>query len=81
LWADHGISESLRTSNTKDGTSMLHLIETLIGVAVIYFGLSRFGPADQKKGFFYGVVAVVGLIVTVHGILLFLVPDFFSSSM
>lgn len=59
---------------------MFHLIEAVIGVALIYLGLSKFGPADQKKGFLFGIVAVVGLILTVHGILLFLVPDFFKPS-
>lgn len=57
---------------------MIHLIEAVIGVALIYLGMSRFAPADQKKGLLFGVVAVVGLILTVHGILLYLVPDFFK---
>ena len=59
---------------------MFHLIEAIVGVALIYFGFSRFAPADQKKGFLFGVVAVVGLILMVHGILLFLVPGFFKPS-
>jgi predicted Co/Zn/Cd cation transporter (cation efflux family) len=59
---------------------MFHLIEAVIGVALISLGLSKFGPADQKRGFFFGIVAVVGLVLAVHGILLFLVPDFFKPS-
>jgi hypothetical protein len=60
---------------------MFHLIEAVVGVVLIYLGLSRFGPADQKRGFLFGVVAVVGLILAVHGILLFLVPDFFKPAL
>jgi hypothetical protein len=59
---------------------MFHLIECVIGVALIYFGLSRFAPAGQGKGFLFGLVAIAGLLLTVHGILLFLVPNFFKPS-
>ncbi|HVP58566.1 MAG TPA: hypothetical protein VMU02_10750 [bacterium] len=59
---------------------MFHVIEAVIGVALIYLGLSKFGPADQKMGFLFGMVAVLGLILAVHGILLFLVPGFFKPS-
>jgi hypothetical protein len=59
---------------------MVNLVECIIGVALIYLGLSRFAPAGQKKGFLFGLVAIAGLILVVHGILLFLVPDFFKPS-
>jgi hypothetical protein len=60
---------------------MLHLIEAIIGIALIYFGFSKFGPASPKAGVLYGLIAIFGLVLMLHGILLFLVPGFFSASM
>ena len=60
---------------------MLKIVEVLIGIALIYGGLDNLRAADRLMSVLYGIVAVVGLILAVHGILLFNVPDFFTPSM
>jgi hypothetical protein len=52
--------------------------EIALGLLFIYVGLVKFSSADQLKGLFFGLLAIAGLILTVHGLLLFLVPDFFK---
>jgi hypothetical protein len=57
---------------------MIRLVEIILGLILIYIGLGRFAGADQLKGFLFGLLAIVGLILAVHGILLYNVPDFFK---
>ena len=60
---------------------MLRLLEVIIGVVVIYVSLDRLSSADKLMSMLYGLIAVAGLILAVHGILLYNVPDFFARSM
>jgi hypothetical protein len=60
---------------------MIKLAEIIIGLALVYVGLDKFSSADQIKGVIFGLLAIVGLILAVHGILLFNVPNFFETSM
>ena len=60
---------------------MIRLVEIVLGLALIYMGLEKFSGAGQVRGLIYGLVAIVGLILAVHGILLYNVPDFFEVSM
>ena len=57
---------------------MLKLVEILLGMALMYFGIERICKADQVRSIMYGVIAIAGLIVTVHGLLVYLVPGFFG---
>ena len=57
---------------------MLRLLELALGIVLVYFGLSRFSRAKQARGVLYGLVAIVGLVLVIHGILLYIVPDFFK---
>ena len=57
---------------------MIRIVEIVIGVALVYLSLDRFSSADQLKGLFYGLVAIAGLALAVHGILLYNVPGFFA---
>jgi Co/Zn/Cd efflux system component len=56
---------------------VIRIVEVIIGVVLIYAGLDRFSTADQIKGVLYGVISIAGLVLAVHGILLFNVPGFF----
>jgi hypothetical protein len=60
---------------------MLRILEVLIGIALIYVSLDRLRASDRLMSALYGIVAIVGLILAVHGILLFNVPEFFKPSM
>jgi hypothetical protein len=60
---------------------MLRLLEMVVGLALIYLGLFRFDRMERLKGLLFGLVALAGLILAVHGILLYLVPDFFKPSL
>jgi hypothetical protein len=60
---------------------MIRLVEVILGLVLIYVGLDRFSGAGRLMGLIFGVVAVLGLILAVHGILLFSVPDFFEVSL
>jgi hypothetical protein len=59
---------------------MLKLVEILIGIALIAFGMERLSKADQVLSLLFGIIAILGLVLMVHGILLFSVPDFFANS-
>jgi hypothetical protein len=59
---------------------MLNLVEMVVGLGLIYFGLSRFGGASQGRGVLYALVALAGLVLAVHGLLIYQVPDFFKPS-
>ena len=59
----------------------IRLVEIVLGLVLIYVGLEKFSGADQIKGVIFGFVAIVGLILAVHGILLLNVPDFFEGPM
>jgi hypothetical protein len=60
---------------------MVRLAELILGLVLIYVGLDRFAGADRVKGLIFGALAVVGLILAIHGILLYTVPDFFEASL
>jgi hypothetical protein len=60
---------------------MFKLVEILIGLILIYVGLERLSNSGRLLSVIFGMVAVLGLVMAVHGILLFNVPDFFGSSM
>ena len=57
------------------------MVEVILGLVLIYIGLDRFAGADRVMGVVYGVLAVAGLVLAVHGILLLNVPDFFEVSL
>jgi Co/Zn/Cd efflux system component len=57
---------------------MLRLLEIVLGIVLIYVGIDRLSTGEQVKALLYGAVAVAGLVLAVHGILLFTVPDFFA---
>ena len=59
---------------------MFRLVEVIIGVVLIFIGLDRFSVGGQIRGLLFGLIAIVGLILVVHGILLYNVPDFFAGS-
>jgi ABC-type Fe3+ transport system permease subunit len=59
---------------------MIRLVEVVLGLVLIYVGLERFSGADKIQGLAFGGLAIAGLILAVHGILLFNVPDFFKFS-
>jgi hypothetical protein len=58
--------------------TVLRLVEIVLGMAVMYFGIEKLCNADQVRSIAYGVIAIAGLIVTVHGLLVYLVPGFFG---
>jgi hypothetical protein len=60
---------------------MVRLVEVILGLVLIYAGLDRFTGTDKVRALVYGGLAVLGLILAVHGILLFNVPDFFEVSL
>ena len=60
---------------------MIRLVEVILGLALIYVGLDRFAVANRIMGLVFGALAIVGLVLLVHGILLFNVPDFFEVSL
>ena len=57
---------------------MLRLVEIIFGVVLIYVSLSAFSTARRFKAVVYGLLAMTGLVLAVHGILLLNVPDFFT---
>ena len=59
---------------------MLSLVEMIVGLGLIYVGLSRFSGASQSRSVLYGLVALAGLVLAVHGLLLYQVPGFFKPS-
>ena len=60
---------------------MLRILEIVIGIALIYVSLDRLTVSESLMSVLYGLVAIAGLILAVHGILLFNVPEFFTPSM
>jgi hypothetical protein len=54
------------------------LVEIVLGMAVMYFGIEKLCHSDRVRSVVYGLIAIAGLIVTVHGLLLYLVPGFFG---
>lgn len=60
---------------------MLKLVEIVIGLALIYFGLNRLSNESRVMSILFGAVALVGLVLIVHGVLLYNVPDFFKNTM
>ncbi|MFZ1946506.1 MAG: hypothetical protein WAW06_03090 [bacterium] len=60
---------------------MLNLVELIAGLALIYFGLDRFAREGEARWYLFGLVAIGGLVLTVHGVLLYVVPDFFTPSL
>jgi hypothetical protein len=44
----------------------------------MYFGIEKLTQSDQIKSLFFGIIAIAGLVISVHGILLYLVPGFFG---
>lgn len=59
---------------------MLRLLEVVIGIGLIYLALRWFGRDRRPRAALYGLAAIAGLVLLVHGILLYLVPDFFKPS-
>jgi hypothetical protein len=59
---------------------MLRLVEAVVGIVLIYLGLQWFGRERRATAVLYGLAAIAGLVLVVHGILLYLVPDFFKPS-
>ena len=53
---------------------MLRLVEIVLGMALMYFGIEKLCHADRVRSVIYGLIAIAGLIVTVHGLLVYLVP-------
>jgi hypothetical protein len=57
---------------------MFHVLEILLGLVLSYVGLQGISDSSGVKSLGYGLVAIAGLALAVHGILLFNVPDFFA---
>ncbi len=57
---------------------MFHILEILLGVVLSYLGLQGLSGTSGLKSLGYGLVAIVGLVLAMHGILLLNVPDFFA---
>jgi hypothetical protein len=47
-------------------------------MAMMYFGIEKLCYSDQVRSVIFGVIAIAGLIVTIHGLLVYLVPGFFT---
>jgi hypothetical protein len=60
---------------------MFYVLEILLGVVLSYVGLQGVSEASGLKSVGYGLVAIAGLALAVHGMLLLSVPDFFASPM
>ena len=60
---------------------MFYVLEILLGVVLSYVGLHGVSDASGLRSVGYGLVAIVGLMLAIHGMLLFSVPDFFSGPM
>lgn len=56
---------------------MLSLLEVLAGLAMVYLGLSGMRK-HSLSGLVAGIVSIVGLLMAVHGTLIFNVPQFFK---
>lgn len=56
---------------------MLSLLEVIAGFVLVYFGLSSV-RREAILGFLAGVVSIAGLLMIIHGTLIFNVPDFFE---
>jgi len=57
---------------------MFNILEILLGVLLTYVGLQGVSEAPGLKGLGYGLLAIAGLTLAIHGMLLFNVPDFFA---
>ncbi len=57
---------------------MLHLLEIFVGVVLVYTGLSSLGKASGFASLALGLIAIAGLVLVLHGVLLYNVPDFFG---
>jgi multisubunit Na+/H+ antiporter MnhB subunit len=57
---------------------MIRMLEVVLGLILIYLGLNRFSAADRIKGLAFAGLAIAGLILAIHGILLYNVPGFFK---
>jgi len=56
---------------------MLSLLELMVGLVLVYLGLS----AMQRRSisaFFGSLLSIAGLLMVLHGTLIFNVPDFFK---
>jgi hypothetical protein len=60
---------------------MFQVLEILLGLVFSYVGLSGISDAHGLKGVGYGLLAIVGLALAIHGMLLLNVPDFFAGPM
>ncbi len=60
---------------------MFYVLEILLGLVLSYVGLHGVSGASGLKSVGYGLVAIVGLMLAVHGVLLLNVPDFFAGPM
>ena len=60
---------------------MFYVLEILLGVVLSYVGLQGVSEATGLKSVVYGLVAIAGVALAVHGMLLFNVPDFFAGPM
>jgi hypothetical protein len=60
---------------------MFYVLEILLGIVLSYVGLHGVSTTAGIKSVGYGLVAIVGLALAVHGILLFNVPGFFAGPM
>ena len=57
---------------------MFYVLEILLGVVLSYVGLHGLSDSSGLKTVGYGLVAIAGLMLAVHGMLLLNVPDFFA---
>ncbi len=57
---------------------MLHILELILGFVLIYTGMSSLGKSSGFASLGYGLLAIGGLLLVIHGILLYNVPDFFA---
>jgi len=60
---------------------MLHILEMIAGLVLMYTGLSSLEKASGFNSLGLGLIAIGGLVLLLHGVLLYNVPDFFAGPM
>lgn len=59
---------------------MVHILEIIVGIVLIYTGLSSLSKSSGLVSIAYGLLATAGLILVIHGVLLYNVPEFFRTT-
>ncbi len=57
---------------------MLKIVEIIVGLLLFYYGLSRTVVSVRLQALVYGLIGALGLVLAIHGVLIYNVPHFFS---